>query len=61
MSTMIEVALHIPQERVLNAGFADVMRYASLRPDGTVVLDYEQLGVGIERGDRVGIWKLIEH
>lgn len=61
MTQMVEVTLHIPHERVLNEGFADVMRNASLRPDGTVVLDHETFGPGIERGDRVGVWKLIEH
>ena len=61
MAKIIEVTLHIPQERVLNDGFSDVMRYASLRPDGSVMLDYERLGNGIEAGDRVGIWELIEH
>jgi hypothetical protein len=60
MATVIEVNLEIPQDRVLEGGFSYAMRDVLLRSDGNVWLDYERLGVGIERGDRIGTWRVVE-
>lgn len=60
MRVDIDVRLMIPHEQVLNSGFADVMREASLQPDGTVQLDHETFGSGFERGTVIGQWKLVK-
>ena len=61
MSTKVEVTMHIPHERILHDGFSAVMRDTTLLPGGDVVLDYEFIGPGVKGGERIGVWKLIEH
>jgi len=55
----IDIRLLIPHERVLNSGFSDVMREATLQPDGSVQLDHESFGAGFERGTVIGHWELV--
>lgn len=56
----LKITMTIPLEPLLNRSFGDTMRDSYLKPDGSIMLEYERLSPGIERGTRVGYWELVD-